>query len=199
MGGRRASSASRLKLEKSELGGARDEWPVRELRLRTAPGWCLPAVGGASHVRAASSLRRVRFGGLVTSLARPFMVQIGSMQQRGHKLRPLRNLNHDNRPQAGLTPVSEFPLVLWAFLQLDIRGNFQNTAPTLLPRSSAACAVESPRLLLFTPPSPALSGWFTATPSSNRPPNRPPRPRIAFRSPRGPAQIESRRHDLRAW
>lgn len=35
MGGRRASSASRLKLEKSELGGARDEWPVRELRLRT--------------------------------------------------------------------------------------------------------------------------------------------------------------------
>lgn len=57
MGGRRASSASRLKLEKSELGGARDEWPVRELRLRTfedrPQGWCLPAVGGASHVRGA--------------------------------------------------------------------------------------------------------------------------------------------------
>lgn len=115
----------------------------------------------------------MRFGGLVTSLARRFMVQVGSMQQRGHKLRPLRNLNHDNRPQAGLTPVPEFPLVLWAFLQLDIRGNFQNTAPTLLPPSSAACAAESPQPAAIYPTIASAQRLVHGDTfnSSNRPPN----------------------------
>lgn len=130
----------------------------------------------------------MRFGGLVTSLAGRFMVQVGSMQQRGHKLRPLRNLNHDNRPQAGLTPVPEFPLVLWAFLQLDIRGNFQNTSPTLLPPSSTACAAESPQPAAIYPTIASAqrlvhdqaTALLTATTNRFR---QPPRPRINRISP----------------